>query len=137
MQIKLDPGAYMPTKAHRQDAGWDLYSRETKVIPAGASEVFDLGVHILIPDGYAGVMVSKSGLNVNKNLTSTGLIDAGFTGSIKVKLYNHGQEDYIVFSGNKISQIMFVPIVDNVSFSQVDEFEPTERGENGFGSSGL
>lgn len=137
MQIKLDPGAYMPTKAHRQDAGWDLYSRETKVVKARESEVFDTGVHILIPDGYAGVMISKSGLNVNKSMTSTGLLDAGYVGSIKVKLYNHGKKDYIVFAGNKISQIMFVPIVDNVSFTQVDEFEQTERGENGFGSSGV
>ena len=137
MQIKLDTGAYMPTKAHRQDAGWDLYSRDTAVVKAGSSEIFDTGVHILIPDGYAGVLVSKSGLNVNKDLTSTGLIDAGYTGSIKVKLYNHGTDDYIVFAGNKISQIMFVPIVDNVSFVRVEEFEQTERGEDGFGSSGV
>ena len=140
LKVKLDEGAKMPTKAHDTDAGFDLYSRENKYIPTGTSEVFDTGVHIEIPKGYVGFIKSKSGLNVNHNIVSEGVIDSGYTGSIVVKLYNHSPSlsypGYHVNAGDKISQIVFLPIPE-VEFEQVDEFlEITERGDNGFGSSG-
>lgn len=66
------------------------------MIPANGSAVIDTGVHIDIPKGYVGFLKSKSGLNVKHDLTSEGVIDAGYTGSICVKLYNHGKTDYKV-----------------------------------------
>ena len=136
MEIILDTSARVPTRAHDTDAGFDLYSREEKFVPAHGSAVFDTGVHVAIPRGMAGLLVSKSGLNVNRNITSTGLIDAGYTGSIRVKLYNHGGAPYMVYAGDKISQLVIIPVF-TPSLEIVNEFsEKGERGNNGFGSSG-
>ena len=79
--------------------------------------------------------MSKSGLNVNHDITSTGLIDEGYTGSVVVKLYNHGDKDYTVKPGDKISQLVIVPII-KPNIYVVEELEDTERGDNGFGSTG-
>lgn len=135
MQIKLDKSAKMPTRAHESDAGYDLYSREQKVIYARESAVFDTGVHIAIPSGYVGFLKSKSGLNVNKGLTSEGVIDSGYTGSIKVKIYNHSDKSYNIKSGDKISQLVILPII-TPELEVVESLEDTDRGNNGFGSSG-
>ena len=62
MKIKLDKGAKMPTRAHSTDAGLDLYARDTQIIPAKESAVFDTGVHVELPEGTAGFLKSKSGL---------------------------------------------------------------------------
>lgn len=135
MKIKLDC-ARMPVKAHDTDAGYDLFARDTKVVPARGSETFDTGVHIELPIGTVGMLKSKSGLNVKHGITSEGVIDAGYTGSIVAKLYNHSNEDYIVRVGDKITQLVILPLVDVGELEVVDEFEETERGDNGFGSSG-
>ena len=94
MKIVLDNGAIMPTRAHSTDAGYDLYARERQIVPAQESARFDIGVHIEIPAGYVGFLKSKSGLNVKHGITSEGVIDAGYTGSIVVKLYNNSGFDY-------------------------------------------
>ena len=136
LKVKLDEGAIMPTKAHDTDAGFDLYSRDTIYISPNWNFSFDTGVHILIPKGYVGFLKSKSGLNVLHCIQSDGVIDAGYTGSITVKLYNHGDATYRVQKGDKISQIVILPLPE-VELEQVDEFlEITERGDDGFGSSG-
>lgn len=148
MRIKLDDGAFMPERAYDTDAGLDLKSREDKIVPAGGSAVFDTGVHIELPYfmyghpviGWdclkcVGFLKSKSGLNVKHNITSEGVIDMGYTGSIVVKLYNHGTEDYQVKRGDKISQLVILPSLTPI-LEVVDELEDTERGEKGFGSSG-
>lgn len=135
IDVMLDPGATLPTRGHESDAGLDLYSREAAVIPTGGSKVFDVGVHMAIPRGFAGVLISKSGLNVCYDCTSTGLIDAGYTGSIAVKLYNHGDKDVHIANKQKISQLMIVPIITPKPV-QVETLEATERGDNGFGSTG-
>lgn len=138
--IMLEIGATMPSKAHSFDAGFDLYSRVTQVVSAHDSAVFDTGVHMCIPSNYCGLLVSKSGLNTHSSITSTGLVDAGYIGSIKVKLYNHGYDDYTVHEGDKISQIVLLPYLsDALSFHLVNEesdLPHSERGSNGFGSSG-
>ena len=137
LKVKLDPGAYMPTKAHESDAGYDLYAREDFVVPADGSAVHDTGVHVAIPEGYCGLLVSKSGLNVKFDLTSTGLIDSGYTGSIVVKLYNDRKGDAYSFEdGKKITQLVILP-VPRCKLTLVDTLEDTERGDNGFGSTGI
>lgn len=134
MKIKLDAGAKV-SRAHTTDAGLDLYAREAQTVPAKGSATFDTGVHIELPRGTAGVIISKSGLNVNHDITSTGLIDESYSGSIRVKLYNHGDTDYEVCAGDKISQLMIVGyFAPPLEF--VDEIEERGRGNNGFGSSG-
>lgn len=125
----------MPTKSHATDAGFDLYAKESFYLAAGRSHTFDTGVHIQLPKGTAGVLVSKSGLNVLHGITSTGLIDEGYTGSIAVKLYNNSNTDYLVEKGDKISQLMIVPYVTDV-LCEADRLDESERGNKGFGSSG-
>lgn len=135
MKIKLDPAAIMPTRAHDTDAGLDLYAMAYTSVPARGSAIFDTGVHIELPTNTAGFIKSKSGLNVKHNLTSDGVIDVGYTGSICVKLYNHGDKPYQVERGDKISQLVIVPIM-TPELELVDELEETDRGNNGFGSTG-
>ena len=135
MKIMLDNGAYTPTRAHSADAGLDIYSRERKLVRAHDSECFDTGVHMEIPKGFVGFLKSKSGLNVKHGLTSEGVIDSGYTGSICVKLYNNSDEDYIINGGDKISQLVILPIV-LPDLEIVKELGKTDRGSNGFGSSG-
>jgi dUTP pyrophosphatase len=135
MRIKLDEGAKMPTRAHNTDAGLDLYAREAQVIPARGSAIFDTGVHIELPIGTVGMLKSKSGLNVKHGITSEGVIDVGYIGSIRAKLFNHSNKDYVVNKGDKITQLVIMPILIP-DLEVVDELDATERGDNGFGSSG-
>lgn len=135
MKIKLDEGAWMLTRAHKTDAGLDIKAIGTQIVPAKESAVFHTGVHIQLPPHTAGLLVSKSSLNTKYDITSTGLIDEGYTGEIVVKLYNHGGFDYRVKGGDKISQLVIVPVI-YADIELVDELEDSDRGNNGFGSSG-
>lgn len=135
MNIILDETAFMPTRAHKTDAGLDLLSPIDVVVPAGESAVIDTGVHIELPNGTAGFLKSKSGLNVKHGITSEGVIDVGYTGAIVRKLYNNSNDDYKVKRGNKIAQLVIVKI-ETPSLKVVDKFNKTERGEGGFGSTG-
>ena len=87
MKIKLDKGARIPTRAHNTDAGLDLYAMDTQIVPAKESAIFDTGVHVELPEGTAGFLKSKSGLNTKHGITSEGVIDVGYTGSIVAKLF--------------------------------------------------
>lgn len=133
----LDKGAFKPVKGHEPDAGFDLKLPEnmTVYINPGKSTKIDTGVHFEIPEGYTGFIKSKSGLNVNKGLQAEGVIDSGYTGSVVVKMYNHGDEMVKFDSGDKITQIVFLPI-PKVELEEVDSFAETERGDGGFGSTG-
>lgn len=135
MKIVLDKGAVMPTRAHESDAGLDLYARERRPIRARDSAEFDTGVHIELPPGTVGMVKSKSSLYVKHGLTSEGVIDVGYTGSIRVKLHNLSDNDYIVEKGDKISQLVIMLIL-TPSLELVDKLDETDRGNGGFGSTG-
>ena len=140
MNVMLDEGAFLPTRAHDADAGLDLYTPEEFMLlmPSNDgidSQTVDTGVHIEIPEGYVGMLKSKSGLNVNRGVITEGVIDAGYTGSIKVKLYNLGKDIQYFRRGDKITQLVILPIV-TPALKLVDKFAETERGDNGFGSTG-
>ena len=154
MKIKLDLGATIPTRAHETDAGLDLYSTKDKIIYPTVlldthskldlitnwykkSETFDTGVHIAFDHGTYGKIESKSGLNVNHSVVSCGgVIDEGYTGSIKVKLYNFGTKPYHVYAGDKIAQLIIMPYL-TPELELVEDLDDTERGDNGFGSTGV
>ena len=135
MKVMIDEDAYIPTRAHDTDAGLDLRSPETVYLPAHSSRTIDTGVHVELPRGTAGLLVSRSGLNVKNGITSTGLIDEGYTGSIAVKLYNHSTVPYKVIRGDKISQLVIIPVLYE-DIEIVGELSETERGVRGFGSTG-
>ena len=136
MKIMLDDGAFAPVRAHKEDAGLDIRAKSDALVRAGQSMTFHIGVHIQLPPGTCGLMVSKSGLNVRHDITSTGLIDEGYTGEIVVKLINHGADDYHVHAGDKITQLVVVPIWHDPLIEIVDHIDGAERGDAGFGSSG-
>lgn len=135
IKVVVDEKAKMPTRAHRTDAGLDLYACEDVIVKAGGSSTIDTGIHIEIPEGYVGFLKSKSGLNVKCGITSEGVIDSGYTGSIVVKLYNNGNEDCFFDKGSKISQLVLLPII-TPELELVSSLPKSDRGNNGFGSSG-
>lgn len=138
LKVKLDEGAYLPTKAHEDDAGFDLRCRDTFVLKDSSYAVVDTGVHMMIPKGYVGMIKSKSGLNVKDGIITEGVVDAGYTGSIIVKLRkftNDGDVCHLFVKGDKIAQIVILPIPE-ISISEVDYLGETDRGDKGFGSSG-
>lgn len=145
MRITLDDGAFMPTRAHGTDAGLDLYATDSKTIygmkshvpyDCANSAVFFTGVHVELPHGYYGKIESKSGLNLKHGVVSCGgVIDEGYTGGIVVVLYNFGPEDYHVKRGDKIAQLIIQPYAAP-ELELVESLEATERGDNGFGSTG-
>lgn len=136
MKVVLDPGAIMPTRAHSTDAGLDLFSPVRKVIRANDWVSIDTGVHVKIHEGYVGMITSKSGLMAKEGITSRGTIDCGYTGSIKAVLFNHSGKDYIVEKGQKITQLVIMPII-TPELELTDSMEETERGNGGFGSTGM
>lgn len=135
VRVSLDPGARAPERAHPDDAGLDIFSPEAAVIPARGSKVIDTGVHAMIERGWVGMLKSKSGLYMKHGITSEGVVDAGYTGSIRAKLYNNSDEDYTVEMGDKITQLVIVPCA-TPAVVVVGGLDETERGENGFGSTG-
>lgn len=135
MRIKLDPGAFAPTRAHETDAGLDIRSKEEITIAPGARAIVGTGTHVELPHGTAGVLVSKSGLNLAWGIVSTGLIDENYCGEIMVALDNHGTLPYTVHAGDKVTQLVIVPCRYE-SVEIVDELPCIGRGNNGFGSTG-
>lgn len=136
MKVKLDAGAFEPTRAHETDAGLDIRARTDQVVPAYGHATFHTGVHVELPKGTAGVLISKSGLNTIHNITSTGLIDEGYNGEIVVKLHNHGDKNYLVECGDKISQLVIVPVLYETIKVVGELSKESERGSDGFGSTG-
>lgn len=136
IDLLLDDGAKQPTKAHDTDAGFDLYTPYEFTVKAGGSATVFTGTHMIIPKGWCGLLVSKSGLYTKHDIQSTGLVDAEYTGEIVVKVQNHGMKDYHFNKGDKVSQIILLPVPDVVTFNMIDTLPNTERGNNGFGSSG-
>ncbi len=135
MKVKLDHFAYLPTRAHDTDAGLDLYTPfDIKIMP-GSSTSVNTGVHIELPPYTVGMLKSKSGLNVKHGIVSEGVIDEGYSGSIVVKLYNHGSYPVTLHKGSKITQLVVLPVL-YVDVEQADELRQGDRGENGFGSTG-
>ena len=136
MKVSLDEGAIIPTRAYAADAGLDIRTPERRVIHGRCREVIDTGVHVEIPPGYVGFLKSKSGLMCKHGITSEGTIDSGYTGSIRVCLFNHSDVPYIVNKGDKVSQLVILPIL-TPEVEEVEEIQGIgERGSGGFGSTG-
>lgn len=136
MKIKLSKGAFMPERAHDNDAGLDLKAPHDVLIPAGHSVIIDTGVHVELPKNTVGMIKSRSGLLTRHNIVTDGTIDEGYRGSIAVKLFNHSQvTDYRIHKGDKIAQLVVLPCLFP-SIELVDDLTETDRGDNGFGSTG-
>lgn len=130
-----DRGSSLPTRAHTTDAGLDLYATKSGWIFPKCRKAFDTGFHIAIPEGCVGMLTSKSGMML-KGITSRGTIDSGYTGSVKAVLFNHSWRFVRIKKGQKITQLVLMPIITPY-LSYVASLEETERADGGFGSTGL
>lgn len=135
INVTLDDGAKLPVRAHETDAGADLCCVEDVTVPAGDSVLVDTGVHIELPPHSVGMLKSKSGLNCMQAITTTGVIDEGYTGSIKVRVYNHGEYPKEFKAGDKVTQLVVVP-VEYPTYEESESISGGERGDSGFGSTG-
>lgn len=134
MNVQLDEGAYMPERAHAADAGADLRTPIDFVLYGNSHKVIDTGVHIEIPYGYVGMVKSKSGLML-EGIVTDGTVDSGYTGSIRVVLFNHTEHSRDFKAGEKIAQLVLIKIVAP-AFVQVEKVSGGDRGDSGFGSTG-
>lgn len=130
ISFTIEDGAYIPEKAHDTDAGFDIRTPVDAVVPARGSVFIDSGVRVDLPKNSVGMLKSKSGLNCKYGIVSEGVIDEGYTGTIGVKLFNHSNEEYRFLKGDKITQLVAMPIIPFKSGKK------GKRGDNGFGSSG-
>lgn len=136
MQIiyELDHNAYSPVRAHDNDAGFDLMCKEDQMLEANKANTIDTGVHVLIPEGYVGLVCPRSSFNIKGIGTPIGIVDSGYTGSIRIVLEPFNVTK--VFKGNKIAQLLILPLPKIVMVEGKVIGVKTDRGDRGFGSSG-
>jgi dUTP pyrophosphatase len=129
---------FAPSYAKAGDAGADLRSRIDVVIAAGSRQLVPTGVSIALPAGFVGLVHPRSGLALKHGITvlnAPGTIDAGYRGEIMVTLYNSSDQDFRVASGDRIAQLLIQEVL-RANFISVEILPGTDRGEEGFGSSG-
>ena len=136
---RLADTARAPTVAHLGDAGYDLYASEPAVLGPGERSSVGTGIAIGVPQGFAGLVLPRSGLAAGHGIAlanSPGLIDSGFRGEVRVLLLNTDRgEPFEVAPGDRIAQLVIVR-VETPALVEVAELEPTSRGGGGFGSTG-
>ena len=144
MQLKvkrLSPSAKLPTKAHSSDAGFDIYADTTEVIPSGSTRLISTGIAIEIPEGYYGRLKGRSGLTSKTLLrVQEGTIDSNYRGEIKVICDSLDTElsdvGYMVAKGERIAQLIIQPL-PKFEVVEVSDLSNSDRGSNGFGSTGV
>lgn len=132
---RTHPAARAPAYSRPGDAGLDLCSIETVTLEPGARHVFGTGIAVELPPGYAGLVWDRSGLGARGITSFGGVVDRTYRGEIKVTLFNSGSEAYTVRTGDRIAQLLIQPIVE-AALAETAELTATERGTEGFGSSG-
>ncbi len=135
---RLDPGLPVPAHAHSGDGGTDLHAAVAVHLAPGQRSTVATGVAVAIPEGYAGLVVPRSGLAHRSGVgvvNAPGLIDSGYRGEIAVILVNHGGEAVDIDRGDRIAQLVVVPVAEQ-EFIEVVDLPPSPRGEGGFGSTG-
>ena len=135
---KTDPRAILPTYGSAFAAGADLYALESLAVAPGATAFAHTGIACAIPEGYAGFVFARSGIACKRDLApanKVGVIDADYRGEILVALHNHGAETREIAAGERIAQLVILP-VPSCTFEETDELPETTRGAGGFGSTG-
>jgi len=133
---KLHQDATIPTRAHKTDAGYDLYALESTTIYQNTHQLVKTGISLEIPEGYVGLIWPRSGLSYKYGLdVFAGVIDSGYRGDVGVILYNSHSSVYNVEAGDRIAQILFQK-VENFQLIEVNSLNDAHRGDGGFGSTG-
>ena len=136
---RLDSELPIPTRANIGDAAIDLYARCDVGLEPGERAAVPTGLAVAIPEGYAGLVLPRSGHARRAGVgvvNGPGLIDSGYRGEVTVLLINHGQERVAFARGDRIAQLAILPI-PQVEWVEVDSLDETKRGDGGFGSTGL
>ena len=140
MEIKvqrLSKYGRVPTKINDSDAGWDIYASEDAIIDPSQSQLVSTDMAMAIPEGYVGLIWDRSGMAAKRGVHRfAGVIDSGYRGEIKVCLWNSSKEHCIINKGERIAQILFQQ-VPPFYLKEVQNLDNTERGKDGFGSSGI
>ena len=136
IQLLSDKGT-LPSKANRFDAGFDLYASENALIHPQERLLVSTDIAMAIPKGHVGLIWPRSGLAVKKGVdVFAGVIDSGYRGEVKVCLYNSGSEILEVEEGDRIAQLL-IQKAENYFMKKVESLDDSERGDKGFGSSGI
>jgi dUTP pyrophosphatase len=138
--VKLNDKATLPTRAHDNDAGLDLYAAEPARLAPGARVSVGTGLAVQIPDGAGGLVLPRSGMALKHGVTlvnAPGLIDPGYRGEVRVLLLNTDPSlEFQVSPGDRIAQLLLVPVAHATPL-QAAALDESTRGEGGFGSSGF
>ncbi len=132
---KLRNDARLPTRAHDDDAGIDLYACGEHKVPPHATAMIPAGIALEIEEGYVGLIWDKSSIGSKSMKTLGGVIDAGYRGEITVMVHNLNDEPYTFENGNKVGQ-MLIQKVEFPEIIEVTELSESKRGTGGFGSTG-
>lgn len=136
IQIIAQEGCYPDTDYG--NAGWDLFANESRDIPPQSGELISLGIRTAFDPEYVALLWDRSGLSSKHDIHRfAGVIDSNYRGDWKVKLFNHSSRYYRVEKGDKIIQVLFQRIEDDIYWEVVDELPESIRDEKGFGSSDL
>lgn len=139
---KLRPDAHIPTRGSKKAAGYDLHAcfdGGEKIIPAGGTVLIGTGLSVAVPDGYFAAIFARSGLALKQSLrpaNCVGVCDSDYRGEYMVPLRNDGECDRVIKNGDRIAQMVIMPYLD-VTFDLCDNLDETERGDGGFGSTGI
>lgn len=140
MKIKLlSNKAKIPTRGSEDAAGWDLYAAKGVIIPPHNTAKISTDIAIEIPHGYWGGVFARSGLATKHGLrpaNCVGVIDSDYRGPVIVALYNDTDETKEVMIGDRIAQLIILPVCDFGGWEIVNELSDTDRGDGGFGHSG-
>jgi len=136
--MKLNVQAQTPTKAHSDDAGFDLYSLEGLTLRPHAVAKVNTGIAVAIPAGHVGYVYGRSGMSLRgvSLANGVGVVDAGYHGELTVILQNLGEADFCIGMHDRVAQIVVMPIPE-INLVEVSELPETMRGSDGFGSSGV
>ncbi len=132
---KLDPKATLPTRAHHDDAGLDLYALENFELAPGQGGLARTGIAVAVPAGHVGLVCDRSSLARRGLKTAGGVIDAGYRGELGVVLWNISDKPQHVKAGERLAQLLIVPVAAP-AVREVPNLDATARGVNGFGSTG-
>jgi dUTP pyrophosphatase len=139
-RFRMCPGAedLAPSKAHADDAAYDLRTREPALLPPGAVRLLPTGLFLELPPGHEAQVRPRSGLALKRSITvlnSPGTIDAGYRGEVAIILFNAGRDEVRFERGDRVAQMVIQKLPD-VDLVRVDELADSERGAGGFGSTG-
>ena len=135
-EVRVAGPGTLPAYSSDGAAGADLVASEGVVLPPGGRAAVPTGVHLQLPPGHVGLVWPRSGLAVRHGIdTLAGVIDSDYRGEVRVVLVNHGGNEFEVKPGDRVAQLLVQP-VERTVFTRVENLAGSERGENGFGSTG-